>query len=300
MVKGFSNLILQKKMQISQLKICTSSSNSHVFSRPFFRSCFSPTIGTRPRVRMWPPCCVRTRPPLWGVEVVSWGIDGFATSWNQIIFVGFTFNKPFGCTKLRWRFPGGCCASKLARFPMTFFFSKKNTGMCSFLWKGQIVVEIVLVGSVQEVQQQVNEGHQKSGGLLIRAVRKNVSPHAIWLNLQRPASACLCYWGRMLGECFPSIFRLVHWIFVIWNWPSFPATLPFLQDRLAAICTGFQGLGIVYLGWNSFSSLEPSCWRGWFSTCETWGSQMKRGGWDHQRVADPAGSTVGRGSDSTT
>lgn len=37
---------------------------------------------------------------------------------------------------------------------------------------------------------------------------KKVSPHAIWLNLQRPASAfrCFCYWGRMLGQCFSSIF----------------------------------------------------------------------------------------------
>lgn len=51
-------------------------------------------------------------------------------------------------------------------YPMTFF--PRNHRMCSFLWKGQIVV----VRPVQEVQQQVNEGHQKSGGLLIRAVRK--------------------------------------------------------------------------------------------------------------------------------
>ena len=54
---------------------------------------------------------------------------------------------------------------------------------------------------------------------------KKVSPHAIWLNLQRPASAWLCYWGRMLGGCFPSIFRLVYSIFVIWNWAILPCNV---------------------------------------------------------------------------
>ena len=44
---------------------------------------------------------------------------------------------------------------------------------------------------------------------------KKVSPHAIWLNLQRPASAWLCYWGRMLGRMFSfhfsvSLLNLCH------------------------------------------------------------------------------------------